>query len=342
MLYLIFSRINISQNSDIRNIMRKDVGNNVRRIITSFLENGPQTTSELVGSTGLSRDTIYEYCKRSNLIRKNGKFQKYYLTGDGEIYRYPSLKGQYFSREAMRILGSKHIMRLSRSNNKQQLKEFADEMGALIVYGMIQSLAPRIWNPNVDGVTIEEKIGKERDLPAKQWLRNCFNPLQLLIEFSKLEMVRSGLTTGIAIPPPSLHRYLKYHCYKPPNLSIEQKKEWQINATKAWHNLKKLYEKNKKRDFNPYDPYQSNFEVDNKTYNNLLHVLEELYPDMLKDFEKIWNGLDDEIKGDLSFARDPRHLKCKGKKILVRESQFEKVEQCIECKRYFQYFSQIK
>jgi DNA-binding Lrp family transcriptional regulator len=279
--------------------MRRDVENNKRKIITSLRENGPQTTSELVESTELSRDTIFEYCKklsRSNLIRKNGKFGKYYLTGDGEVYGHPTLKGINFARRAMKIFGPRATVLPNMNDRKNELEQFGDKIGALFVYSMIQSLAPKIWNPNYDGITIGQKIGKERDLPARQWLRSSVNPSQILAEFSNLNIVKSGLSTGIAIAPPPLHIYLERHCYKPPNLSTKQNKEWQKNAREAWSNLNRLYEKNKRRNFDPHDPYQSNFELDVEGYTNLLQEFKKAYPEDYIDFEEIWNGLDDEIK----------------------------------------------
>ena len=63
------------------------------------------------------------------------------------------------------------------------------------------------------------------------------------------------------------------------------------------------------RDNGPQNPYQSNFELDEEGYRNLLQEFKRVYHDDYKDFEEIWNSLDDEIKQDLSIVNNPKQVK---------------------------------
>ena len=90
-------------------------------------------------------------------------------------------------------------------------------------------------------------------------------------------------------------------------------------------------------DFDPSNPYQSNYELNEVVFNGLIEAFKKLYPDTYKKLEKISDGIDDKIKQDLSFANDPNHILCKGERKLIIDNQFQKLEQCIECKRYFSY-----
>lgn len=89
-------------------------------------------------------------------------------------------------------------------------------------------------------------------------------------------------------PAPPLLIYLK--TLKSPiyeNLSQEEKTSLKKNATRHWYKLKRLYEKHKKMDFDPHNPYQSNYELDTEIYENLIKAFKEIYPEDYKKLEKI-------------------------------------------------------
>jgi hypothetical protein len=283
--------------------MRRDVENTQKRILDSLRENGPQTTSQMVESTGLSRDTINEYCKKFakyNTVKKSGKFGKYSFTGDGNIHGYPSLKGKNFGTKATRRIFSDPVF-TTNNDPKSQLKKLVEMLAALHLYVLIQAMAPKVWDPMFDGIPIEGKTGAVRDKAAGQWLANSIDPFQILNEFSKLKVVSRGLHIGTAVYPPSLRNFIEHYCHRPKDLSSEQKKEWQQNAINACQKYNESYKKNAKMNFKPHDRFQSNFELDDETYDDLINVFEELYPELYHDFQQIWKGLDNEVKADLFF-----------------------------------------
>lgn len=337
--------------------MRKDVEEKRRMIIKTIINKGALGISEIIKEVGYDKKTVIKYCHQlesEGMIRKNGRFGKYYPTNN--LFRYPSLRANKFQVEAIRqifqTLNESYYNQdkkdLENDNQafslfllnffyRKQLSEFSDKVGSYIAYCLIQSMAPKSWNPKIDNVPLEGvNPRKNKDTAITEWVKNPINPLRFLVEFSNLEMVEAGLPTGTAVAPPPLHVYLQ-DLNSPIYSDLTEKKKLEQEATRTWQNHKKWYERKKRMDFDPRNEYQSMFELNEEVYNGLIKAYEELYPHMYKKLEKIKNGIDDHIKRDISLTNDPKHIKCKGEMRLISEDKIRKFEQCIECKRYFSY-----
>lgn len=165
-------------------------------------------------------------------------------------------------------------------------------------------MAPKTWDRKIDKISETEIIqGIGKDTAIKQWLNSCISPSEILFEFSNLDIVKDGLPWWVGIPPPSLNNFLKrFNSPKYAKVSPRERKTLKQNAKKSWVELNKAYEKNKKTYFNPHDPFQSRFVLNEDTYNEIVKAFKELYPDVHKKLEKIWSELDDEIKRQIALS----------------------------------------
>ena len=187
---------------------------------------------------------------------------------------------------------------------RKQLLKFIYNIGIFVTYALIKSMKPDAWNVKYADIPLKgNRIpGKQKDKAIVEWVRNCINPFQILVEFSRLGVVRTGLHSGIAVPPPAFDTFLRQtHSYK--TLPPEEKELYEVKARASWIELNNLYKKNKMKEFNPNDPLQSDFELDEQTYFDLINAFGILFK---KDFErlnKIEEGLDDVIKAEISIAK---------------------------------------
>lgn len=130
---------------------QKSIGRqNKEKILSCLLEAYPEgkSTSELVKTTGLHRDTIYTLCKdlityRGIVVKKESKFGKYMLTA--KALKDPEISGLLFSKYAYDKIMSRHVSINEKippkmSDIERMLFEFITKIGAFITYAMLKAL----------------------------------------------------------------------------------------------------------------------------------------------------------------------------------------------------------
>ena len=335
----------------------------------TIIKFGARSNTELMKDTRLSKDTIIEHTKRmknKGFINKNGKKGKWYLTNNA--YQYPKLRATLFRKKALtKILKynlpiEKKLNFLSVNNKnspinlnsdrdtqssqqhdsiiQQQLSRFTSKVGCYVVYCFIKAIEPNIWRPKIDINEIEFMLGHDKDKIIKDWIENCIDISEIFREFCNLNIVKQGLARGVSNQPLSFNKIVKLveQSSKVKNNEVSKS---QINelAKDIHRQYKIIYEQKNKRKLNPEDPTWSLYELDKRTYDDLLKNLKNVYPNVVEELDKIKNGLNDDIKREISFICDPEHILCKGKIKLVKFQTFFQdtiiKNQCNECKRFF-------
>lgn len=335
----------------------------------TIIKFGARSNTELMKDTGLSKDTIIEHTKRmknKGIINKTGKKGKWYLTNNA--YQYPKLRATLFRKKALtKILKynlpiEKKLNFLSVNNKnspinlnserdtqssqqhdsiiQQQLSRFTSKVGCYVVYCFIKAIEPNIWRPKIDINEIEFMLGHDKDKIIKDWIENCIDISEIFREFCNLNIVKQGLARGVPNQPPSFNKIVKLveQSSKVKNNEVSKS---QINelAKDIHRQYKIIYEQKNKRKLNPEDPTWSLYELDKSTYDDLLKNLKNVYPNVVEELDKIKNGLNDDVKREISFICDPEHILCKGKIELVKFQTFFQdtiiKKQCNECKRFF-------
>jgi hypothetical protein len=335
----------------------------------AIIKFGARSNTELMKDTGLSKDTIIEHTKRmkyNGIINKTGKKGQWYLTNDA--YQYPKLRATLFRKKAVtKILKynlpiEKKLNFLSVNNKnshinldsdrdhqssqqhdsiiQQQLSRFASKVGCYVVYCFIKAIEPNIWRPKIDINEIEFMLGHDKDKIIKDWIENCIDISEIFREFCNLNIVKQGLARGIPKQPPSFNKIVKLveQSSKVKNNEVSKSRINEL-AKDIHYQYKKIYEQNSKRKLNPEDPAWSFYELDKSTYDDLLKNLKNVYPNVVEELDKIKEGLNDDVKREISFICDPEHTLCKGKIELVKFQTFFQdtiiKKQCNECKRFF-------
>lgn len=283
---------------------------------------------EIVNDTKLSRSTVVRLCnilKKEGYITKRNKYEPYRLTD--RLYGDPSQKTFLFRSEAIRNLkrlrwASDQSEFLNRKRYSELVEEinsrkdvsmgeqlllfgFANRIGALTVYIMIQAMRPY---KHTDKISIEriDLQGKERDRIAKLWLESI-DLHTIFREFSKLEIVKRGR---------AIH-----------NLGLN---EWKMKKIKSAEDERRVkYLKRKeiiqgldteekaileqdqdiKEDFYswldktlrgiplfaPEDPKWSFYELTEADFKKLVNAYSAVYPEIYRDLEEIRNNLDSYI-----------------------------------------------
>jgi hypothetical protein len=183
------------------------------RILDLIAENNNElTTTDLVRQTGLHRDTVYVNCKElieEGYINKRGKKGVYYLTL--KSFNQPNLRGQNFVREVtktMRMYGVPFIKEQEieslfdkysdlKDIKQQQILSFSLSMGAYITYVFLQSLNPNDWifssltdNKQKWDKGMDALSKQEKDEVVRSWIKSAVNPLYLLMQFKRLNIVK--------------------------------------------------------------------------------------------------------------------------------------------------------
>ena len=328
-----------------------------------------ESNTELMKDTRLSKDTIIEHTKRmknKGIINKTGKKGKWYLTNDA--YKYPKLRATLFRKKAMtKILKynlpiEKKLNFLSVDNKnspinldsdrdhksiqkqdiviQQQLSRFASKVGCYVVYCFITAIEPNIWRPKIDITEIEFMLGRDKDKVIKAWNENCIDIAGIFREFCNLKIVKQGLARGTPNKPPSFNKIVQLVAQSS-KVKNKELSSSQINEfAKDIHRQYKInYEQNNKRKLNPEDPTWSLYELDKSIFDDLVKNLKYIYPNVVEELDKIKDGLNEDIKREISFICDPEHTQCKGKIELVKVQTFFQntitKQQCNECKRIF-------
>lgn len=202
---------------------RINVGINKSIILESIVRNEPTGgigTIEISRQTKLHRDTVRRLCKELEnefWIFKRHKGDKYHLTeksrnspnsvpfflGDSGLVQSrfwsPICASNKFcnNRLTRRLIRSKGmkitgngILYLygNRGIEEMVLFEFANRIGALITYLLIQALRPRKSEIAMDSVLVEVENADDYEL-ARKWIRKAINPESILDIFSDLPLL---------------------------------------------------------------------------------------------------------------------------------------------------------
>jgi IclR helix-turn-helix domain len=247
---------------------------NKETILECIAKNEPEgrSTSELSEETGLHRDTIYSLSKQlenEGWVKKGGKYGKYHLTE--KALNDPSIGSWIFRGEVMRSIArwsvpwakpNKFSSLEAKAPNKEyeiegELFDFANKIGALVVFILLHALRPR--DIAING-TSKKKIklsGKEKTEQARRWVDNTISPRWLLFEFSKLRIVAEGLAVH-----GSVHQSVK----------------------------------DRRRLMKPDDPLWTQYELDNDAFQRLTSAFANVYPEINALLELIRKSLPDKVQ----------------------------------------------
>jgi predicted transcriptional regulator len=279
-------------------LRRIDVIINERSVLESIVTSEPEGRHvfQIAIDVGMSRQRAARYCIKLDelgLIERKNKEAPYHITE--KIYSYPMLGAHFFGNEAIRNIRNRRKWlcdttrfcntKLCRSILKQNantghthsdldeinLFEFANRIGALITYIMIQALSPKkilSYNENLLGIDVPIK-GKDKFNMSHNWVNKAIIPTSILSEFCKLWMVERGLAVFNRLPidkslPPEIQ-----------NAFLAKQKEL--------------------RQYDPEDPYSSHLEMDNDNFSKLVNAFEKVYPNLFKEFENLRKRLPAEI-----------------------------------------------
>jgi len=183
------------------------------RILDLIAENNNEfTTAELVKQTGLHRDTVYVNCKElieEGYIAKRGKKGTYYLTL--KSFNQPNLRGQNFARVVTKLMRTHNIPFILQKEMEslfdkkysdfkdiqQQILSFSLSMGAYLTYVFLQTKNPNDWifsslsdnkekwDKGMSALSVQEK-----DEVIRSWVKSAVNPLYLLMQFKRLNIVK--------------------------------------------------------------------------------------------------------------------------------------------------------
>jgi hypothetical protein len=165
------------------------------------------------------------------------------------------------------------------------LFEFANRIGALITYIMIQALSPKkilSYNENLLGIDVRIK-GKDKYNMSSNWVNKAIIPTLILSEFCKLWMMERGLAVLNKLPidkylPPEIQNYF-----------LATQKEF--------------------RQYDPEGSYSSHLEMDNENFSKLVNAFEKVYPNLFKEFENLRKGLPAELDSLIRTVKEEKKIK---------------------------------
>ncbi len=182
-------------------------------------------TTEIAKRTKLNRSTVYRICSKlllRHIIQKKNKRAKYHLTrklyGDSNLlpfslgmdavsdmqkWKYISVTNRFCNNEI-----AKKIMEYWKWRNKTKLTaedeeqldelslfEFANRIGALVLYFLINAMNPKILGLKIKGFDTFDTFAefRDKDEMAISWIENSVKPARILQEFAKISIVTKGL-----------------------------------------------------------------------------------------------------------------------------------------------------
>jgi hypothetical protein len=184
------------------------------RILDLIAENNNElTTTDLVKQTGLHRDTVYVNCKElieEGYINKRGKKGTYYLTL--KAFNQPNLRGQNFARLATRRMRMHGVPFITipemqslfdkkysdfKDIKQEQILSLVLSIGAYVTYTFLQTKNPNDWifssltdNKEKWDKGMDALSAQEKDEVIRSWVKSAVNPLYLLMQFKRLNIVK--------------------------------------------------------------------------------------------------------------------------------------------------------
>ena len=319
------------------------------KILLAILYNEPNGVSnkEVKDITCLNHDTVSTHCKglvKKDLITKKNKKGKYHLTE--KAYGYNIIQCNLFKNKAivkipkLEVLDDikKAFSKIVEKNLSDQnsdlaaLLAFSNRIGAFVTYVIMDAIRPNKWTSTVTrnkSKSIAENLlsGDNKDRLAIEYVHRLIDPKTLLSFFSKIQILEQKPYKGkVAIPAP--RRFLR-----PPDYDSFSQDERKI--------INEEIEKTLEDWLNEFSS-DSYWQLDEREYIKLVKVFKELYPTVYSELKGITDGLDDEIKQQVSYQSDWEHKKCKGKMKIIKETEYGKIEKCEKCKRIFNIRQAIK
>lgn len=289
--------------------MKSERSTNEEIILKYILRSEPigKSTKSLQLYTKLHRDTIHSICKdliTKGLVIKSSKNGNYHLTE--KAYGYVKIQSHRFKEKIKSNMLNWEIpldmenafCTYDEENQRWNIDElsifrFANRIGAVIVYTMIEALKPDKWIQSINRSQGNKKGTKSSIMNAEnkdrltiQWVRQVIDPITLLWMFAKLPNVKTGekrYRGRIVEPPPKSFLY-------PPDYDKRPNKE---EIEKAISEDERTWE----------NDYSSNtqWEVDANKYDKLVETFKKLYPSIYEQLEIIRKGMDDEVESLLSY-----------------------------------------
>jgi IclR helix-turn-helix domain len=261
---------------------------NKETILECIAKSEPEgrSTSELSEETELHRDTIYNLSKQlenEGWVKKEGKYGKYHLTE--KALDDPSIGSWIFRGEVMRSIArwsvpwakpNKFSSLETKAPNKEyetegELFDFANKIGALIVYILLHALRPRDVAINGSSKRKVTLSGKEKTEQARRWVENTISPRWLLFEFCRVPIIAKGLAVWAGDIPIS--------------------KSIPTEVQRKVRDIQK-----RRRKINPQDPIWTQYELDEDTFGSLTRAFANVYPEINALLELIRKSLPDKVQ----------------------------------------------
>jgi DNA-binding transcriptional regulator YhcF (GntR family) len=272
-----------------RKSQKKDNQDEILKTILQFEPKGI-STKEIENKTGLNHDTVCIHCKylaSRGLITKINKKGMYHLTDKASGDR--NVRAWKFKNRLMEVIHSSDI-HFDKENEFSNITEsdftkenydriilfsFANRIGALISYVMIEALKPGAFVPRIRGKKMTVDLGtRKMDSWILEWIKNVIDPIDLFREFLKLSIVRSGqpINTPRFTNLTRLKNQMSSEATRKFNDDPEYRKK--VMNYIAQHNK----EQREIRRFEPSDIKKSFYEMDKINFENLVNVFREVYP----------------------------------------------------------------
>jgi predicted transcriptional regulator len=299
---------------------------NDEKILLAILYNEPNGVSnrEVEDITCLNHDTVSTHCKnlvKKDLITKKNKKGKYHLTE--KSYGYNIIRSNLFKNKAivkipnLEVLDDMKnafpkILKNTRAHNSDLvgLLAFSNRIGAFVTYVIMDAIRPNKWGSTINinkskRITRNKMGGENKDRLVIEWIQRLIDPKTLLWFFSKIPFLDQKPYNGKVLTPPP-RRFLRPPDYDSCSEDERRMIDEEIEKTlEAWLN-----------EFSS----DSNWQLGEREYIKLVKVFKELYPTVYNELKGITDGLDDEVKQQVSYQSDWKHTKCKGKMKIIKEN----------------------
>jgi hypothetical protein len=242
---------------------------------------GRYNLSEDVKRKLIKNDTIklryIEYILRDlqdrGTVAQEKPFGKYFLTD--KVFEDPKFTTSIFSRNvtskitSLNALEQNPFVKVDDNNNFDKyyidaysLFAFANNIGALIVYAMLDAMNPDSMKHLVKGI--------DKDQFVQDKINNIIAPQRILREFCKIELVKRGQ---------AVYNLLPISESLPPEVQSEL-----------------LAGQRKARRFDPHNPTWSRYEIDRESFEKAMQTFHTVYPTVFEELEKTKNDLPNTIQ----------------------------------------------
>jgi hypothetical protein len=347
------------------------------------------------------RDTARRLCnrlQRDHYITRRNKQSPYHVTD--KAHGDPIDTAVYFQRQALENIRSWKWLSLTNKfcdkdfcrnifndsdqldlNDQLTLFEFANRVGALVVYSMIQACRPRKPELNINNTRIGIDLkGVDKEEIARSWT-DSLSGGRIFDEFSKMDLVKKGLSRYNPAPfnrqetkkaaiqgfvnsltendRENIKRCTSSKLWSGNYLNIREVDEESFytvirilrdqysqiySQLEKWlDDLEIKYAHMKKRQFNPNNPWWSDYEMHEDDFARLDKAYAVLYPDIYKDLENVREDVINKIEKTRTIIHDPDHTKCGGQQVpefiantITKEGKIErrvKRKKCLKCGR---------